>query len=35
MRLEGPRRSPMPWVLLLIMVAVAAAAVWYLFLVPR
>jgi hypothetical protein len=35
MRFEGPRRSPMPWVILLIVVVIAAAAVYFLFLAPR
>ncbi len=35
MRFEGPRRSPMPWVILLIVVVIVAAAVYFLYLAPR
>ncbi len=34
MRFEGPRRSRLPWLILLILV-VAAVAIYFLYLAPR
>lgn len=35
MRFEGPRRSRLPWLILLILLVVAAVAIYFLYLAPR